>query len=142
MSIAFSSFSPKTPKLDIFEPKFKDFCFCTKLLNNTNSRALITKRTIVFQKCSPKHPNKTFLVPNLRILIFAWNFAIKQIRGRWLQMWQSFLNIPAQRPYRAFLVLSLYFLFLFWSKLYSFTNLRVLIKNLIIVFIKLQPKNT
>ena len=30
--------------------------------------------TMVFQNSCPKHPNKTFLVPNLRFLIFARNF--------------------------------------------------------------------
>ena len=82
MITLFSNFSPKTLKLGIFGSKFKDFCFYTKLSYKTNSRALITKRTIVFRNCSPKHPNKAFLVPNLRILIFAQNFAIRQIRGR------------------------------------------------------------
>ena len=32
------------------------------------------------------------------------------------------------------------FFFSFWIKLYSFTNSNALIKNLIIVFLKLQPK--
>ena len=35
-----------------------------------------------------------------------------------------------------------FFFFFFWMKFYSFINSRVLIKNLITVFIKLQPKNT
>ena len=86
MTIVFSNFSPKRPKLVIFGPKFKDFCFCTKLYYKTNSRALITKSTIVFQNCSPKHPSKAFLVLNLIILFFVQNLAIRQIGGRWLQI--------------------------------------------------------
>ena len=81
MKIVFLNFSPKSPKLVIFGPKFKDFCFCTKFHHKTNSRALSTKRTILFQNWSPKHPNKVFLVPNLRILIFTGNFAIREIGG-------------------------------------------------------------
>ena len=82
MTIIFSNFSAKALKLGIFGSKFKDFSFYTKLCDKASLRALITKRTIVFQNCSPKHPNKAFLVPNLKILIFARNFAIRQIRGR------------------------------------------------------------
>ena len=82
MTIVFSNFSHKTPKLGIFGPKFKDVSFCTKLCYKTDLRALIIKRTKVFQNCSPGHPNKAFLVPNLRILIFARNFVIVQIGGR------------------------------------------------------------
>ena len=140
MAVVFSNFSPKTRKLGISGPKFKDFCFYTKPYYKTNSEALITKRIIVFQNCSPKHPNMAFLVPNLRILIFARNFAITQIGRRWWQILQQFLNIPAQRP-KNLCGAKLIFV-LFWMKLYSVTNSKVLIKNLIIVFIKLQPKNT
>ena len=43
---------------------------------------------MVFQNYCPEHPNKAFLVANLKILIFAQNFAIRQIGGRWLQILQ------------------------------------------------------
>ena len=66
----------------MFGPKFKDCYFCTKLFNNANSRALIANMTMTFQNCHPKHSNKAFLVPNLRILTFAQNFGIRQIGGR------------------------------------------------------------
>ena len=71
MTKAFSNSSTKINKLGIFDPKFKDFCFCIKLCYKTNYRVLITKMKIDFQCCSPKHTNKAFLVRNIRILIFC-----------------------------------------------------------------------
>ena len=35
-----------------------------------------------------KYSNKAFLVLNLGFLFFAPNFAIRQIRGGWFQIWQ------------------------------------------------------
>ena len=96
---------------------------------------------MVFQNCCPKDPNKALLIPNLRILIFAENFPIRQFGGRWWAIWQQFFNIPAKDSNGDFLVPNL-FIFSFWMKLCSFTNSSVLIKHLIIVFVKLQPKNT
>ena len=74
MTMIISSSSPKIRKSGIFGPKFKVFCFWIKLCNKANSRALIPDTTMVFQNRCPKHPIKTFLVPNLRFLIFARNF--------------------------------------------------------------------
>ena len=71
-----------------FFPNLRIFIFCTKLCNKANSRVLISNMTMVFQNCCPKHPNKVFSVPNLRILIFTRNFAIRQFGGRWLEIWQ------------------------------------------------------
>ena len=58
MTKSFSNSSTKIRKLGIFGPKFEDFCFCTKLCYKTNYRVMITKMTIDFQSCSPKHTNK------------------------------------------------------------------------------------
>ena len=80
MIIVFSNFIQDTPKLGISGPKFKGFYFCTKLYYKTNWKTFVTKNTIVFQNYSPKHPNKVFFVPNLGILVFARNFAIRQVR--------------------------------------------------------------
>ena len=41
-----------------------------------------------FQIEAQKYPNKAFFVPNLRIFNFEPKFAVKQIRGRWFQIWQ------------------------------------------------------
>ena len=73
MTIVFSNFSLEIRKSDIFGLKFKDFG--TKLCCKVNSRALISNMTMVFQNLCPKHPNKSFLVSNVRIFIFALNFA-------------------------------------------------------------------
>ena len=64
-----------------FWSQFKDFYFSTKYCNKANSRVLISNMTIGFQNCCPKHPNKAFLVPNIKILIFGLNFSFWKIHG-------------------------------------------------------------
>ena len=86
LTIFFFRFKPKKTKSGIFGLKFKEIYFCTEPCNNTNFRVLISSSTIAFQNCCPRHPNEVFLVPNLRIFIFAQKFEIKQIRGRWFQI--------------------------------------------------------
>ena len=81
MTKAFLNVSTKVRKFDIFGPKFKDFCFCTKLCYKTNQRALITEMRIDSQSCSPKHPNKAFLVPNLKVLIFCLKLQLDKLEG-------------------------------------------------------------
>ena len=103
----FSNSIRKIRKSGFFGPKFKDFYFSHETLQ-ADSRELIANMAMVFQGCCPKHPNKAFLVHDFEILIFAWNFAIKQTRGRWLQIWQ-FFNIPPKDSKRVFLVPSLFF---------------------------------
>ena len=134
----FSNSSTKIRKLGIFGPKFKDFCFCTKLYYKTNQRALITKMTIDFQSCSPKHPNKAFFVPKLRILIFCMKLS-NQTNWRALitYMTTAFENSSSKTQQS-----------IFGSKFGpKFLQLQkfegsTLIQNLILVFIKLQLKNT
>ena len=41
--------------------------------------------------------NKVFLVLNIRIFIFAQNFAFIKIRGCWFHIWQWLFQIPAQK---------------------------------------------
>ena len=85
----FSNSSPKIPKSGISGPKFKDFQFCNKLCNKTNSNTLISNMTnFFFQIPVEKYPNKVFLIPNVGIFICLQNLAIPQIRGCWFQMWQ------------------------------------------------------
>ena len=62
-------------KSGIFDAKFKDFDFYMKLCNKRNSRALTSNMSIVFQNGCPKHPNKAFLVQELKIYIFASDLA-------------------------------------------------------------------
>ena len=54
MTILFLNSSPKIPKSSIFGPKFKDFYFCTKLCNKTNSRIQISNMTKVFSSSTLK----------------------------------------------------------------------------------------
>ena len=90
-----------------------------------------------FQNCCPRHPKKAFLFPKLRILIFV---PLNKLEGVDNKYDNSFSIFQLKDPNRAFLVPIIFFWF--WMKLYVFTNSRVLIKNLIIVFIRRQPKNT
>ena len=60
---------------------------------------------ILFSNYSPKINEYAFSVPNLRIFVFALNFATRQIQGFWFQIWQYFLQILAQKyPNKALLV--------------------------------------
>ena len=67
---SFFKILPKKPKWGIFFPKFQVLWF--SILQNL--RVLISNMTIVFSSCYPKHPNKAILVPDLKILNFAWDF--------------------------------------------------------------------
>ena len=52
-----------------------------------------------------KYPNKAFLVSNLGIFIISQNFAMRQVRKCWFQMWQNCFRITSQKyPNKAFLV--------------------------------------
>ena len=50
--------------------------------------------TILFLNSSQKYPNQAFLVPNLRIFIFAPSSATRQIRGFKFPIWQKFFQVP------------------------------------------------
>ena len=140
MTKIYSNSIPKIRKSSIFGPKLKHFIFCTKLCSKTNQRALISNMTMVVQNCCPKHPIKASLVPNSRILILHETLLLDKLEGIDYKYDSSFSTFQPKDPNRAFLVLRI--VFSFWIKPYVFANSRVLIKNLIIVFIKLQPKNT
>ena len=80
------SFLHETLQLGKFEgtdfkyDKFRRFHFCRRHCHQTESRtSLISKLTIAFRSCTPKHINKTFLIPSLKIFNFGPNFAIRQI---------------------------------------------------------------
>ena len=76
ITIVFSNIIEKYPKSGIFGPEFKDFNFRTKPRNKTNLMVLISNMKKALQKCWAKHPNKEFLLPNLRIFTFSQNFEI------------------------------------------------------------------
>ena len=73
-------FQPQNTEIWHFWSQTSEFLFFAQ--NKGNSRVLISNMTMVFQNCGLKHPNKAFLIPNLRIIIFARNFAIRQFGGR------------------------------------------------------------
>ena len=89
MTIIFSNSSPKIRKSGIFGPKFKNFYFLHKTLQQSKFEGADFKYDNRFSNCCPKHSKKAFLVSDLKILIFAWNFAIRQFGGRWLEIWNS-----------------------------------------------------
>ena len=78
MKLLFSNSNLKIPKSGIIGPKFKDFCI--KLCYKTNLRTLTSNMTIVFRNVCPKHPNKVFLVPNLRLFLYN-TFQLKNPRA-------------------------------------------------------------
>ena len=100
-----------------------------------DSRELIPNMAMVFQGCCPKHPNNAFLVRDLEILIFAWN----KLEGVDYK-YDSFSTFHPKTQ-REFFWSQVYF-FSFWMKVYSYTISRMLIKSLIMAFIKLQAQNT
>ena len=67
----FSNCSPKIPKQGIFGPKFKDFYFCTKLCNKTNSRTMIWNMTVIFLNSSPKIHKSDILGPKFKDFYFC-----------------------------------------------------------------------
>ena len=158
-------------QLGIFSPKFKDFCFCTKLCYKKNSRILITKRTIAFRNCSPKYPNKTFSISHLSILIFAkydngilkfypqntqarhfWSqiqavsffhkiLQLDKFEGADLKYDNSFLEILALKYGNKSFFVPNLDIFIF-SRNFGLANLKVLISNMTIAFFKiLTPKH-
>ena len=61
---------------------FHDFCFCTKLCKNTNSRTQISNMAKVFSNSIPKTRKSNIFGPKFKDFYFAQNVAIRQIRGR------------------------------------------------------------
>ena len=75
-----------------------------------------------FQIPAPKYANLAFLVLNLGIFIFHSDYKYDNILS----------TFQPKDPNRAFLVTIFFFFLSFWLKLYSFTNSRVLFKNLML----------
>ena len=75
MTIVFSNFGPKIPESHIFGPKFRRFNFLPNLQLGKFEGVDLKYGNSFFQIAAHKYPNKAFLVRNLRIFIFAPNFA-------------------------------------------------------------------
>ena len=67
--------------------------------------------------------------PNFKDFYFAPNFAIRQIWGRWFQIWQWLFRIARKYPNKAFFVLNVS-MFYFCMKLRILKNSRVLITEM------------
>ena len=124
MTILLSNSNPKIPKSDIFSPKFKDFHFSTKLCNETSLKMLLSIWQY-FQIPAPKYANLAFLVLNLGIFIFHRDYKYDNILS-------TFQPKDPNRALLDTLFFFFFFFFSFWLKLYSFTNSRVLFKNLML----------
>ena len=137
MAILFSNLSSEIPKQGTYGPKFKEFYFCTKHFNKTNSRTLISIMTILFQSCCQKHPNKALLVLDLKIFYFCMKLCFQKKEGDFRFDNIFFKFQPKKSSNQPFL-----FQFTHYSctKFCNYTNSRVLISNMTILFSHSSPK--
>ena len=77
------------PNLELF--------FVCEMLQLDNLRLVISNMTNVIQILAQKDLHEAFLVPNLGILIFSRNVAIRQIRRYCFKIRQFCFQIPAQK---------------------------------------------
>ena len=90
MTIGFFNSSPKIENSVIFGFKFEDFYFLLQTLKQEKFEVADCKHGNGFSILLPKNPNKVFLVPNLRILIFTWNsFSIFQPKDSNRPFWSQ-----------------------------------------------------
>ena len=119
-----------------------EFYFRTKLCNKTNSRMLIWNLTIIFSNSSPKIHKLGIFGPKFTDFYFARNLAIRQIWGRWFQIWEWLFRILAQKyPNEAFFVLNVS-IFLVLHELRILKKSRLLIRKMAIVFFQIPAKRT
>ena len=103
---------------------------------------LISNMTILFSTSSPKIPKPGIFGSKFKDFYFASYFPRRQIRGRWLQIWQWFFQIPAWKyPNTPFFVLNIS-IFYFCMKLCILKNFRLLISKTAIVLFQIPAKNT
>ena len=74
--------APKYPNKAFLVPNFKHFCFFRGILLLGKFEGAKSFCKVLAQN----YPHEPFLVPSLGIFIVSWNFAIKQIRGCWIQI--------------------------------------------------------
>ena len=95
---------------------------------------------IIFKFQPKKYPNKAFLVPNWRILIFAPNLETRQIWGRWFEMTIVFSN--SSPKIRRWSIFGPKFKdFNFCTNTCNKAKLRALISNMTMVFQNCCPKH-
>ena len=81
-----------------------------------------------------KYPNKAFFVPNVGIFVSSQDFAIRQIRRFWFQIWQRFFKILAQKYANKAFFSPKFRHFYFITKFWYWTNSRMLISNMTTLF--------
>ena len=110
MTILFSNSSPKISKSWNFGSKLKDFHFCTRLCNKANLRTQISNMTIVFSNSTPKICKSGIFGPKFKDFYFQPNVTIRQIWGRWFEIWQwRFQTSVRKYPNKAVFVLNVSF---------------------------------
>ena len=67
---SFFKFQSKNTQSSTFCPKLRDFYFCTKLWNNTNSMTQISNMTILIPNSSKKYSNKKFSLKTQKFFLF------------------------------------------------------------------------
>ena len=86
--------------------------------------------------------HQKFLVKKLDIFGFLWSFSVSKIWGCWFQLF--FVILGEKYPKNTLLLSNLsnvLFFFFFFEKFCNLTNLRMLISNMAITFLKFQLKN-
>ena len=84
MTIFFQIPVPKYPKKTFLVPTLSIFVFFAKL--GKFERANFKYDNSFCKVLAQNYPHEPFLVPNLGIFIISWDFAIRQIRGCWIQI--------------------------------------------------------
>ena len=139
MAILFSNLSSEIPKQGTYGPKFKEFYFCTKHFNKTNSRTLISIMTILFQSCWQKHPNKALLVLDLKIFYFCMKLCFQKKEGDF-RFDNIFFKFQPKKSSNQPFLFQIYALFLHEIlQLHKFQGVDFKYDNIIFTF---QPKNT
>ena len=110
MTILFSNSNPKIPKSGIFDPKFKDFYFCTKLDVKTNFRTLASNMTKIFSNSSPKIWKSGTFGPRFKNFYFLHQTLQKnKFKDADCKCENVFSAYLPKDPNRAFLISSLIF---------------------------------
>ena len=103
---------------------------------------MISEITLLSLNSRFKIPKWGIVDPKFKefFFFFALKFELRQILGRWFQIWEYYFQILAQKyTNKEFLVPNLR-IFWFCTKLCNKTNLRELISNTILFFQNCSPK--
>ena len=79
MTTLFSNSSPKIHNSSPFGPRFRHFFSSQNLAIRKIESVDFKYDNSFFKILAQKYPNKAFLFPNLGIIVFLQNFAIRQI---------------------------------------------------------------